>query len=550
MPLTVLPPHILLPATLVAISLSSALLSLLLITVMLRRNRARTAGLGEAAEIGAEDHAAVFLFDDQLLVEASPAAQGLFDTLPPGASDWARLAAFLAPRFPGIEGRIARLADIGTLDLRSEEPAPLRLRAEMAGALARITLVDLTAEGQSVRLDALSLRAMEDELRALRDTVQHLPAPVWRSDAEGQVIWANRAYLSLIRSEADAPEGVAAAWPLPQLFDPVPQDKGTRRLRLDRPASGGRDGTRWFEGYRHNLPGGRLGVALPADATVRAEAALREFVQTLTKTFAHLPIGLAIFDRQRQLALFNPALTDLTTLGAEFLSARPTLFAFLDRLREARMIPEPKDYGSWRRDMAALEKAAASGQYSEVWALAGGQTWQVTGRPHPDGAVALMIEDISAEMSLTRRFRSELELGQSVVDALDEGIAVFSPTGSLIMSNAAYGRIWGQDPERLMAETGLSATIRLWQARGLPNQTWEAARDFLSRSGPRPDWGAEVTLWGGQRLSFRLRTLPGGRVMASFRPLDGGALQVARQRRRGGLSAIAANRPEQEAPPA
>ena len=106
---------------------------------------------------------------------------------------------------------------------------------------------------------------------------------------------------------------------------------------------------------------GTLNFALPADAEVRAEHSLRQFIQTLTKTFADLPIGLAIFDRERQLALFNPALVDLTSLGAEFLSARPTLFSFLDRLREARMIPEPKNYNTWRQQMAELEQAAASG---------------------------------------------------------------------------------------------------------------------------------------------------------------------------------------------
>jgi hypothetical protein len=58
---------------------------------------------------------------------------------------------------------------------------------------------------------------------------------------------------------------------------------------------------------------------------VRAQQAQKNFVQTLTKTFATLAIGLAIFDRNRQLMLFNPALIDLPALPADFLSARPNL---------------------------------------------------------------------------------------------------------------------------------------------------------------------------------------------------------------------------------
>lgn len=69
--------------------------------------------------------------------------------------------------------------------------------------------------------------------------------------------------------------------------------------------------------------------AVDVNAVVKSEIAQRNFVQTLAKTFAQLSIGLAIFDRNGQLALFNPALIDLTELPAEFLSGRPTLFVLL-----------------------------------------------------------------------------------------------------------------------------------------------------------------------------------------------------------------------------
>ncbi|TMV38357.1 diguanylate cyclase, partial [Thioclava sp. BHET1] len=155
------------------------------------------------------------------------------------------------------------------------------------------------------------------------------------------------------------------------------------------------------------VAGGRLLFALPADGAVQAETSLRSFIQTLSQTFAHLKVGLAIFDRRRQLVLFNPALSELTGLEPEFLSSRPTLFSVLDAMRERRMIPEPRDYKLWRREMMELEAAAATGQYLDLWSLPGGQTYRVTGQPHPDGAVAFIIEDISEEMSVTRTLRAE-----------------------------------------------------------------------------------------------------------------------------------------------
>jgi PAS domain-containing protein len=252
----------------------------------------------------------------------------------------------------------------------------------------------------------------------------------------------------------------------------------------------------------------------------------------LTKTFAHLPIGLAIFDRERQLALFNPALLDLTGLPADFLSSRPTLFAFLDTMRDRRMIPEPKDYRGWRRQMADLEKAAASGRYEETWNLPAGQTYRVIGRPHPDGAMALLFEDISTEVSRTRRYRADLELGQSVIDAMGEAVAVFSSSGVLVMANAAYARLWDHEPDATLDEIGIEAMVAHWRAGSAPSEIWTRARDFVAALGDRDAWSGEARLNDGRLLRCRFTPLAGGNTMASFGLAGSAATDEALGRRR------------------
>lgn len=98
----------------------------------------------------------------------------------------------------------------------------------------------------------------------------------------------------------------------------------------------------WFDINKFSLPKSSVQYALDVTEIVRAQQAQKNFVQTLTKTFATLSIGLAIFDRNRQLMLFNPALIDLTTLPADFLSARPNLLTVFDKLRDNQIMPEPK----------------------------------------------------------------------------------------------------------------------------------------------------------------------------------------------------------------
>jgi PAS domain-containing protein len=224
-----------------------------------------------------------------------------------------------------------------------------------------------------------------------------------------------------------------------------------------------------------------------------------------------------IFDRQRRLMIFNPALTDLTGLPFDFLSARPVVTTVLDRLREAQMLPEPKNYTSWREEIAALEIAAKNGTYCETWNLPNGSTYRVTGRPHPNGAVAFLFEDISAEISLTRHFRAELEVSSGIFDALDEAMVVFSASGSLTMSNKAYARLWQRPGTASMADSSVIEETQLWQDGCAPSPIWRDVRDFVSGFGDREAWEEVVVLNDGRHCQCRVTPLAGNATLVSFR---------------------------------
>ncbi|AOZ67960.1 hypothetical protein LPB142_00350 [Rhodobacter xanthinilyticus] len=504
-------------------SVGSALLALAVIAITTGRQREARA-LASSHPVLEQT---IFLFDDQELIDATAPARALLEAAPMALSDWARLSAFIAPRFENFETAIASLAEKGHLELSArpaEGQGQLRLIADDVNGLARITLIDPEAEGRGILVDGLSQRALEDELDTLRHTLDRLPALVWREDERGVLTWANRAYI--LRSGALETTDEALVWPLPKLFE-LGQSaiSSARRMRLVE----GEDRSTWYDCHSYPIEGGMLHFALPADAAVRAEKALRDFVQTLTKTFADLPIGLAIFDRQRQLQLFNPALIDLLQLGPEFLSARPTLYAFLDRLREARMMPEPKDYRSWRLQMTELEQAAAAGFHSETWTLPSGQTYRVTGRPHPDGAVAFLFEDISSEVSLTRRFRAELEMGHEVLDLMSEAVAVFLPSGELSLSNAAYGKLWDVEPETTLGRVTVHDAVRIWQSQSETTDLWSAARSFSTRIGERDELSGEVRLLDGRKLRCRFAPMNGGSMIAAFTVLETAAPRMISQ---------------------
>ncbi|MGB8811907.1 MAG: PAS-domain containing protein [Paracoccaceae bacterium] len=459
-----------------------------------------------------------FLFDGETLIDATPGGKALLSLSPTSGGPWTRLLAYLVPRFPGFEVAYFHLPEKGRLMISSTgvSAQPILLRAELRGGLTQITLLDLEEENRVPGFDPLTHQAMEDELRQLRDATTQAPVLIWREGTEGEVTWANASYLNLAMQRLEP--GQDLRWPLPRLFERTATTQGAKgqRQRLDLLAGG----TRWFDLIGFTEANGRLLYGVPADSVVQAEGSLRDLMQTLTKTFAHLPIGLAIFDRQRQLALFNPALLDLSGLQPDFLSLRPTLFAFLDAMRDRRMIPEPKDYRSWRKQMTELEKAASSGLYEETWTLPSGQTYRVIGRPHPNGALALLFEDITTEMLRTRRYRADMDLGQAVLDTMSESLVVFSQTGALVISNSAYADLWGHDPAGTLHEGGIATVCAHWRDQTAPSPIWAKVETFVATVGDRSAFGGEARLMDGRMLNCQFTPLLGGATLVAFSLAD------------------------------
>lgn len=498
--------------SIVAIGAALAAAGLGTAAVIMMERRARSAPATIFSEV---QSSTVFLFDGDHLVDSTPSAKAILLASQTMGGAWIKVLAYLAPHFPEFEAQLLRLHTEGALTMGSapSKGRPMILQAELRGGLTKLVLTDPESEAETPGQDLMAQRAMTEELDFLRGAVGKAPLLIWRERGNGDVVWANAAYLLRVGDVGEA--GQELSWPLPRLFERTASVQGMSGQRQKLTLSGGR--AAWYDLNMVGEDDGRLFFALPADMAVQAETALRDFMQTLTKTFAHLHVGLAIFDNQRQLQLFNPALLDLTGLPVDFLSMRPSLLSVLDAMRDRNMIPEPKDYRGWRRQLVEMEKAAASGLYEETWSLPGGQTYRVIGRPHPNGAIALMIEDISGEMLRTRRYRADLELGQSVIDQVDEAIAVFSEAGQLVMSNAAYGGIWGNDPSGSLEDASLRALCGQWRVKSAPSAVWNDLEDFAANQGDRTVWRAEARLLDGRLIDCRFAPLAGGATLTAFR---------------------------------
>lgn len=442
------------------------------------------------------------------------------------------------PLFLIRNGFVVDSSEIGTKLLQLGGVQGAKSWADVRDVLANVipelpvSLPSETCTFASTRVDALALRVIPNrrghrillsgadkdvgqrlllelsqcKLNFLMRVTDAVSMPIWNTDEAGNVIWSNKQFQSLVERSGDE-----------RPFD-IPSGKNliqsSRRYRLFSDAS---QTDEWYEVYSHELGLGSIYFAQEIGALMRAEDAQRNFVQTLAKTFAYLPTGIAIFDRKSQLVLFNPALLDLTDLSAEFLSNRPTITTFFDQLRELRIMPEPKRYVDWRQNLERLISDAQHDRFRETWTLPGGLTYRITGRPHPDGAVAFLLEDISAEVSLTRKFRAELEMTQAVMDADADGLIVFDNAGRTVFSNLSYRQLWNLDPDGGLEALTVLEVVKDLRKKCDPTPFWSDLRDFTASFEARGEWDCELTGQQFGRLKVTVTPLSAGATVVRFR---------------------------------
>lgn len=474
-----------------------------------------SAALVRALMSEAEDSIS-FLFDDEMLVDATPRARGLLDDADHNRTDWENFLTLLSARFPHLRSQCRDLASVGKKTITSKDGEPGWIVAEHWNGLARLTLVQ-DQDCPTEMIEPLTAQAMEHELETLRSLGENSPQLIWKRDAEGVLIWANRAYIEM--SEALFPpsgDGIRP-WPPKDVFPDAAVPPGTAPIvELHSVSIDGQAKPSWFEVTSLKRGTDVMYFGIDATAVVTSREAQQTFVQTLSKTFAQLSVGLAIFDSNRQLVLFNPALADLTALPIDFLISKPALFAVLDRLRDTQMIPEPKDYADWRSQMIALERAAKDGTYMETWMLPNGQTFRVTGRPHPNGAVAFLFEDISDEISLARRYRNQIDIHNAVLDKLDIAIAVFSPSGSMILANAAYRSLWGATADTSLIENAFLDELGTWQKHAAPSPVWVRLHQTIEKGAATAGWSDRFILEDIGDVTCSYNALPDGNHQVSF----------------------------------
>lgn len=459
--------------------------------------------------VGAAGHVA-FLFDGPRLLDATRPARDLLRLKDLRSSDFDAVLGMLSGRFPGVRSAISQLAEIGEARISATDSAFGEVLLQYRNGATRIELKSDQAGSAAAFSASLSSRAITEEVEALRSMADDSPQLMWREDSAGTISWANAAFIEMSeRMDASS----ADIWPPARVFEDIPMPDPEDGPLTTRQAIFPSDAEEplWFDVTVKPANGSAVIVAQDVTAIVHADDLHRETLQTLTKTFAGLSVGLAVFNQERQLVLFNPALMELTKLRPLELIMKPRLDTFFDQLREKGILPEPRDYASWRRQMTQMEEAALRGDFIEHWPQPGGRALDVVGRPFPNGSVALFFNDVSENTSQNRELRRVEAIFQETLDGVGEAIAVFADDGTLLMSNGAYRNMWSGIGQEARVDTHIDR----WREHGSGIQNWDLLTEkSLQQAGRELVFDTKID--SGQQVTVRARHLSDASFVVSF----------------------------------
>ena len=340
-----------------------------------------------------------------------------------------------------------------------------------------------------------------------RKILNAMPAVLW-VEKDGDVIWSNAAFAD-IRNSLATPLTFADF----SLSEKLTIDGAQKRAELGTDVA---DKKLHFDISKYEFGHKKLYVALSAQAAVSAEMDRKRFVQTLSETFAHLTIGMAVFDKERDLSLFNPALSDLLDVSPLWLANKPSLRDFLDRLHDKGALPEPRNFKSWRDQIVEMERSAETGTYFDDWHMPNDKVFRVTGRPHPKGAVAFVFEDITNTIVAEREYRTEIERLYCALDSVECGIAIFDGTGTLSFANEYFDQIWKTELSKNLASPSAIEVAEIWVNRTEPTPLIGEIKEFILTAGDRANWSGIIRLKAGATYEMRASVMVGGYSMIAF----------------------------------
>ena len=298
-----------------------------------------------------------------------------------------------------------------------------------------------------------------------------IPLPVWRRGPDRTLVDCNRAYASALDTTADlvVAEGRELA-------------SGARPGECRHVVIGG--SRRLVEiGEVPCSTGGTIGFACDRTDREAAEAELWRHINAHAEVLETIRASVAIYGPDKRLKFFNAAFASMWGIAEDWLAAQPSFEEVLERLREARRLPEAADFRAFKCEQLGLFTSVIRPQ-QDLLHLPDGRTLLLSISPHPFGGLTFVYEDVSDRLALERSCNTLTKVRRATLDHLFEGIAVYGSDGRLKLYNPAYLALWELSEDDVAGEPHIGEILEKTRALLDNSGDWNARKQRIFQKSP------------------------------------------------------------------
>lgn len=179
---------------------------------------------------------------------------------------------------------------------------------------------------------------------------------------------------------------------------------------------------------------------------------------TQLEIFGTLGTAFAVFDQQEKLAFYNKAFASMWQLDDLWLEQQPAYTAFLDVVREKRMLPEVTDFLAFKKSEQEKFSRIIEPTEDRLY-LPNGKTFRRVIAPHHMGGLVFAYEDITDRLAATSAYNELLKLQKEMLENLFDAVLIFGSDGALSFYNQAYISLWKSDKNFLDRSPNLNEIL-------------------------------------------------------------------------------------------
>ncbi len=252
-----------------------------------------------------------------------------------------------------------------------------------------------------------------------------------------------------------------------------------------------------------------------AHRSERGRAEPKPSLETRFRSFDRLATAFAVFNSSQRLTHFNQAYVELWQLDPEWLGTHPRDGEILDRLRQARRLPEKADYRDWKAGW--LARYGTNAQAEDQWHLPDGRTLHVVADSEGAAGVTYLYENVTERLKLESRYNALIEVQTETLDTLREGVAVFAPNGRLRLHNRAFATMWRLNPRQLDGEPHIEEVISWCRVLYNAPEEWEGIKESVTAIvAERVAYEREFDRADGSVLACAVLPLPDGGTLLTY----------------------------------